>query len=123
MRFRTEDSRLRRLEAALAEGTITTTDEAGEVVRLTGSGLQVGFELLRIADDMGLEDAYLLRPDDLPDDLRREAGRWSRAEVREEHGTAAKAVQELCISITQNEGAPANIPIAGPPLENDNHGR
>jgi len=102
-RFRTEDSRLRRLEAALAEGTISSTDEAGEVARLAGSGLQLGFELLRIADDMGLEDAYLLRPDDLPDDLRREAGLWSRAEVRGEHGTAAKAVQELCISIMQNE--------------------
>lgn len=37
-RFRTEDSRLRRLEAALSEGTISSTDEAGEVVRLTGSG-------------------------------------------------------------------------------------
>ena len=104
MRYRNEDDRLRRLEAALAEGTITTTDEAGEVVRLTGSGLQVGFELLRIADDMGLEDAYLLRPSDLPDDVAREAALWSRAEVREEHGTAARAVQELCISITQNDG-------------------
>ena len=103
-RFRTEDSRLRRLEAALSEGTISSTDENGEVVRLTGSGLQVGFDLLFLADDMGLEDAYLLRPDDLPDDLRREAALWSRAEVREEHGTAAKAVQELCISITQNDG-------------------
>jgi len=103
-RFRTEDSRLRRLEAALAEGTISSTDEAGEVARLAGSGLQLGFELLRIADDMGLEDAYLLRPDDLPDDLRREAGLWSRAEVRGEHGTAAKAVQELCRAITQNDG-------------------
>ena len=109
MRFRTEDSRLRRLEAALSEGTISSTGENGEVVRLTGSGLQLGFELLRIADDMGLEDAYLLRPDDLPDDLRREAGLWSRAEVRGEHGTAAKAVQELCRAITQKE--------------NDNHGR
>jgi len=109
MRYRNEDDRLRRLEAALAEGTITTTDEAGEVVRLTGSGLQVGFELLRIADDMGLEDAYLLRPSDLPDDVAREAALWSRAEVREEHGTAAKAVQELCRAITQNE--------------DDNHGR
>ena len=108
-RFRTEDSRLRRLEAALSEGTVSTTDEAGEVVRLTGSGLQVGFELLRIADDMGLEDAYLLRPSDLPDDVAREAALWARAEVREEHGTAAKAVQELCRAITQNE--------------NDNHGR
>jgi len=29
MRYRTEDDRLRRLEAALAEGTITTTDETG----------------------------------------------------------------------------------------------
>ena len=103
-RFRTEDSRLRRLEAALAEGTISSTDEAGEVARLAGSGLQLGFELLRIADDMGLEDAYLLRPDDLPDDLRREAGLWSRAEVRGEHGTAAKGVQELCRAITQNDG-------------------
>ena len=103
MRYRNEDDRLRRLEAALAEGTITTTDEAGEVVRLTGSGLQVGFELLRIADDMGLEDAYLLRPSDLPDDVAREAALWARAEVREEHGTAAKAVQELCRAITQNE--------------------
>lgn len=123
MRYRTEDDRLRRLEAALAEGTISTTDEAGEVVRLTGPGLQVGFDLLFLADDMGLEDAYLLRPDDLPDDLRREVGLWSRAEVREEHGTAAIAVQELCISITQNEGAPVNIPLAGPPLEDDDHGR
>ena len=103
MRYRNEDDRLRRLEAALAEGTITTTDEAGEVVRLTGSGLQVGFELLRIADDMGLEDAYLLRPSDLPDDVAREAALWARAEVREEHGTAAIAVQELCRAITQNE--------------------
>lgn len=121
-RFRTEDSRLRRLEAALAEGTISSTDENGEVARLTGSGLQLGFELLRIADDAG-KTAFDLRPSDLPDDVAREAALWSRAEVREEHGTAAKAVQELCISITQNEGAPANIPIAGPPLENDNHGR
>ena len=104
MRYRTEDDRLRRLEAALAEGTISSTDETGEVVRLTSSGLQLGFELLRIADDMGLEDAYLLRPDDLPDDVAREAGLWSRAEVREVHGTAAKAVQELCISIMQNDG-------------------
>ena len=104
MRYRTEDDRLRRLEAALSEETIVTTAENGEVARLTGSGLQLGFELLRIADDMGLEDAYLLRPDDLPDDLRREAGLWSRAEAREEHGTVAKAVQELCRAITQNDG-------------------
>ena len=103
-RFRTEDSRLRRLEAALAEGTITTTDGAGEVVRLTGSGLQVGFDLLFLADDMGLEDAYLLRPSDLPDDVAREAALWARAELREEHGTAAKAVQELCRAIMQNDG-------------------
>ena len=123
MRYRTEDDRLRRLEAALSEETITTIGENGEVARLTGSGLQLGFELLRIADDKGLEDAFHLRPSDLPDDVAREAALWSRAEVREEHGTAAKAVQELCISITQNEGAPANIPIAGPPLENDDHER
>jgi len=103
-RFRTEDSRLRRLEAALSEGTIVTTAENGEVARVTGSGLQLGFELLRVADDKGLEDAYLLRPDDLPDDVAREAALWSRAEVCEEHGTAAKAVQELCISIMQNDG-------------------
>lgn len=32
-RFRTEDSRLRRLEAALAEGTISSTDETGEESR------------------------------------------------------------------------------------------
>ena len=108
MRFRTEDSRLRRLEAALSEGTISSTGENGEVVRLTGSGLQLGFELLRIADDAG-KTAFDLRPDDLPDDLRREADLWSRAEVRGEHGTAAKAVQELCRAITQKE--------------NDNHGR
>jgi hypothetical protein len=104
MRYKTEDDRLRRLEAALAEGTISSTDEAGEPVRLTSSGLQLGFELLRIADDKGLEDAFHLRPSDLPDDLRREAGRWSRAEVRGEHGTVAKAVQELCRAITQNDG-------------------
>jgi len=104
MRYRTEDDRLRRLEAALSEGTVSTTDENGEVVRLAGSGLQLGFELLFLADDMGLEDAYLLRPSDLPDDVAREAALWSRAEVREEHGTAARAVQELCISITQNDG-------------------
>jgi hypothetical protein len=104
MRYRTEDDRLRRLEAALSEETITTTDENGEVARLTGSGLQVGFDLLFLADDMGLEDAYLLRPSDLPDDMRREAALWTRAELREEHGTAAKAVQELCISIMQNDG-------------------
>ena len=104
MRYRTEDDRLRRLEAALSEETIVTTAENGEVARLTGSGLQLGFELLRIADDKGLEDAFHLRPSDLPDDLRREAGLWGRAEVREEHGTAAKAVQELCRAITQNDG-------------------
>ncbi|MDD3566632.1 MAG: hypothetical protein PHN90_13300 [Methanothrix sp.] len=109
MRYRTEDDRLRRLEAALAEGTITTTDENGEVARLTSSGLQLGFELLFLADDMGLEDAYLLRPSDLPDDVAREAALWARAEVREVHGTAAIAVQELCRAITQNE--------------DDNHGR
>jgi len=103
MRYRTEDDRLRRLEAALAEGTITTTDENGEVVRLTSSGLQLGFELLRIADDMGLEDAYLLRPDDLPDDLRREAGLWSRAET-EGHGQAAEVVKDLCIQIMVARG-------------------
>jgi hypothetical protein len=103
MRYRTEDDRLRRLEAALAEGTITTTDEAGEVVRLTGSGLQVGFDLLFLADDMGLEDAYLLRPDDLPDDLRREAGLWSRAET-EGHGQAAEVVKDLCIQILMARG-------------------
>ncbi len=103
MRYRTEDDRLRRLEAALAEGTITTTDEAGEVVRLTGSGLQVGFDLLFLADDMGLEDAYLLRPDDLPDDLRREAGLWSRAET-EGHGQAAEVVKDLCIQIMMARG-------------------
>ena len=108
MRYRTEDDRLRRLEAALSEETITTTDENGEVARLTGSGLQLGFELLRIADDAG-KTAFDLRPDDLPDDLRREAGRWSRAEVCEVHGTAIAAVQELCRAITQKE--------------NDNHGR
>jgi len=102
MRYRNEDDRLRRLEAALSEGTVSTTDEAGEVVRLTGSGLQVGFELLRIADDAG-KTAFDLRPSDLPDDVAREAALWSRAEVREEHGTAAKAVQELCRAITQNE--------------------
>ena len=56
--------------------------------------------MLRIADEKGLEDAYLLRPDDLPDGLRREVGLWSRAEVREEHGTAARAIQELCRAIT-----------------------
>ena len=104
MRYKTENDRLRRLETALAEGTISTTDEDGEVVRLPGADLHLGFELLRIADEKGLEDAYLLRPDDLPDDLRREAGLWSRAEVREEHGTAAKAVQELCRAITGGTG-------------------
>ena len=104
MRYKTEDDRLRRLEAALLEETISTIGENGEVARLTGSGLQLGFELLRIADDMGLKDAFHLRPSDLPDDLRREAGRWSRAEVRGEHGTVAKAVQELCRAITQNDG-------------------
>ena len=102
-RFRTEDSRLRRLEAALSEGTITTTDEDGEPVKLTGSGLQLGFELLRIADEAG-KTAFDLRPSDLPDDVAREAGLWSRAEVREEHGTAAKAVQELCRAITGGTG-------------------
>ena len=100
MRYRTEDDRLRRLEAALSEETITTTDEDGEVLRLTSSGLQLGFELLFLADDNGLKDASLLRPDDLPGDVAREAGLWSRAEVREEHGTAAIAVQELCRAIT-----------------------
>lgn len=100
MRYQTEDGRLRRLEAALSEGTITTTDEAGEVVRLPGADLNLGFTLLWLADDLGVKDAYLLRPDDLPDDLRREVGLWSRAEVREDHGTAAKAVQELCRAIT-----------------------
>ena len=103
MRYRTEDDRLRRLEAALSEETITTTDENGEVARVTGSGLQLGFELLRIADDAG-KTAFDLRPDDLPDDLRREAALWSRAEVREEHGTAAIAVQELCRAITGGTG-------------------
>jgi hypothetical protein len=100
MRYKTENDRLRRLETALAEGTISATDEDGEVVRLPGADLHLGFELLRIADEKGLEDAYLLRPDDLPDDLRRAVGLWSRAEVREEHGTAAKAVKELCRAIT-----------------------
>ncbi|MDI9399499.1 MAG: hypothetical protein QM433_08130 [Euryarchaeota archaeon] len=99
MRYRTEDGRLRRLEAALSEGTITTTDEAGDPVRLTGSGLQLGFALLDLADEAG-KTAFDLRGDDLPDDLRREAGLWSRAEVREDHGTAAIAVQELCRAIT-----------------------
>ena len=109
MRYRTENDRLRRLEAALSGGSISTTDEAGEVVRLTSSGLQLGFELLFLADDKGLKDASLLRPDDLPGDVAREAGLWSRAEVREEHGGAAKSVQELCRAITRNE--------------DDNHGR
>jgi len=108
MRYRNEDDRLRRLEAALAEGTISSTDENGEVARLAGSGLQLGFELLRIADDAG-KTAFDLRPSDLPDDVAREAGLWSRAEVREVHGTAIAAVQELCRAITRNE--------------DDNHGR
>ena len=99
-RYKTEDGRLRRLEAALSEGTISTTDEAGEAVRLPGADLHLGFELLRIADEKGLEDAYLLRPDDLPGALMRAVGLWSRAEVREEHGTAARAIQELCRAIT-----------------------
>ena len=99
-RYRTEDGRLRRLEAALSEGTITTTDEAGDPMRLTGSGLQLGFEVLWLADHLGIRDACLLQPDDLPDNLLREVGLWSRAEVREEHGGAAKAVQELCRAIT-----------------------
>ena len=102
MRYRNEDDRLRRLEAALAEGTITTTDEAGEVVRLTGSGLQLGFELLRIADDAG-KTAFDLRPSDLPDDLRREADLWSRAET-EGHGQAAAMVKDLCIQIMMARG-------------------
>ena len=59
--------------------------------------------MLRIADDAG-KTAFDLRPSDLPDDLRREAGLWSRAEVREEHGAAAKAVQELCRAITGGPG-------------------
>lgn len=120
MRYRTEDDRLRRLEAALSEETIATTGENGEVARVTGSGLQVGFDLLFLADDMGLEDAYLLRPDDLPDDLRREAALWSRAEVREEHGTAAKAVQELCRAITGGSGEYSH---SRPSSGEDNHGR
>jgi len=104
MRYRTENDRLRRLEAALSGGSISTTDEAGDPVRLTSSGLQLGFELLWIADDLGMKDATLLRPDDLPDDLQREVGLWSRAEVREDHGTAAIAVQELCRAIAEEPG-------------------
>ncbi|MDD3566602.1 MAG: hypothetical protein PHN90_13150 [Methanothrix sp.] len=94
MRYRTEDDRLRRLEAALSEGTITTTDGAGRRAWLEGSGLSLAFRLMTIQDEGGV----------IPDDLRREAGLWSRAEVREEHGTAAIAVQELCRAITQNDG-------------------
>lgn len=101
MRYRTENDRLRRLEAALSGGSISTTDEAGDPVRLTSSGLQLGFELLFLADDKGMKDATLLRPDDLPADFLREVSLWARAEVREEHGTAAKAVQELCIAVTR----------------------
>ncbi|MDD3566582.1 MAG: hypothetical protein PHN90_13050 [Methanothrix sp.] len=104
MRYRTEDDRLRRLEAALSEGSIFTTDEDGDPVRLTSSGLQLGFELLFLADDKGLKAATLLRPDVLPDALRREVGLWSRAEVREEHGTAAKSVREICKAIIGGPG-------------------
>ena len=43
MRYKTENDRLRRLETALAEGTISTTDEDGEVVRLPGADLHLGF--------------------------------------------------------------------------------
>jgi len=99
MRYRNEDDRLRRLEAALAEGTVSTTDEAGRRAWLEGSGLSLAFRLMEIQDEGGV----------IPDDLQREADLWSRAEVREEHGTVAKAVQELCRAITRNE--------------DDNHGR
>ena len=93
MRYRTEDDRLRRLEAALSEETIPTTDETGRRAWLEGGGLSLAFRLLEIQDEEGV----------IPDDLRREAGLWSRAET-EGHGQAAEVVKDLCIQIMMARG-------------------
>jgi len=98
-RFESLRSRLEDLEESTHRGLVPTTDGAGRRAWLEGSGLSLAFRLMEIQDEGGV----------IPDDLQREADLWSRAEVREEHGTVAKAVQELCRAITRNE--------------DDNHGR
>ena len=77
------EKRLRTLERGLANGKTLTTDEAGNPIYLEGGGLSLAFRLMEIQDEGG----------EIPDDLRREAVRWSRSFPE---SPAEREIKSLC---------------------------
>jgi hypothetical protein len=82
-RFESLRSRLEDLEESAHRGLIPTTDETGRRAWLEGGGLSLAFRLMEIQDEGG----------EIPDDLRREAGRWSRSFPE---SPAEREVKSLC---------------------------
>ena len=91
--------RLLRLEGAKRRDWIETTDEDGNPARLSGSGLHVMWELMKLRRDLGIDE---LSPEDLPEDLREQVSLWSRADVSLRHGRIGQVwelVVDECIEI------------------------
>jgi len=93
MRFEDMERRVGKLEAVAIAGKIATTDDEGRPAWVEGSGLRVAFNIMWLQDDLGRDE---LKPDDLPDDLRREVSLWSRAAAESQ---AERMTKQLCEGI------------------------
>lgn len=95
MRFMNMLWRVLRLEGATRQDWIATIDEDGNPAWLSGSGLRIMWDLMKLRGDLGKD---LLSPEDLPENLREQVSLWSRADAGSRHGQIGQ-VWELVVDV------------------------